>query len=368
MAIFAIREPVRIVMAGEDDIELEVGDATMFSPRDLLKMQPGGHGLIVAVESISTQPCQFSVADAADPENSRKHLGIFCTPVAGSSTPCWQACNEIYKLLKSAQRHATDTSADAGLAMRAVLQLCAVECHRALTALSNEVNPPPEKSNAARMRAADMFISCHIGQDIRKTELAKHIGVSVSQLTLTFREVGHLSVRDRIRFRRVEFARNLLADTNLSVSAVADRVGMHYRHFIRAFRQNAKLTPLRYRKLVRLSDKSPELWSDLIYTAKFDQIEPLAGLCDSESKPDEKGSDSVSVLFSNLTSGAIRLSRRNGHEHFDEIGVVAPGKRLAFLDDPESVWKVHLYGDTSEPIFFKTAPRNSHFVIGSRNQ
>lgn len=367
LVLFAIEATAMIRADGQSAIKLQGGDAIILCAREFLEMRPGGHGTLVGVETIGTQPCRFFAADAADPVQSRQYLEIFCTPFAASLPVCWSACNAIHSLLESARRFSEDSSCAAEPALRSVLRLCAIECLRALRDFRDEATRPVGRSNADRVHAADVFISCHIGRDIRKSELAERLGVSVSQLTVAFREIGHMAVRDRIRFRRVEFARTLLAETDLSVSEVAERVGMNYRHFIRAFRQSCHLTPLRYRKYARQQQKSPELWDELVHTEHFDLVKPLVqpDASDDATISRDTTRGSVTVLFSNTTSRATQLSLMQEDQTFAKVGIVAPEKRLAFLDRPGRVWKIQTHGSESEPTFFKSGDANSHFVIGS---
>ena len=293
-------------------------------------------------------------------------------PFADDLPGSWKACHEIHCLLESAQRYASATAEPEDQALRSVLRLATIECGRALEDFRAAVVAPVKKSNAARVAAAEVFVSCYIQRDIRKSELADRLGVSVSQLTLAFREIGQLAVRDRIRFRRVESARNLLADTTLSVSEIAERVGMNYRHFIRAFRQSALLTPLRYRKYARKDSKPPQVLEEFLHTANFDRVEPLVSLNGERSNPVRNSKDgAVSVLVSNASREPVVVSRLAGDGAFVDLGIVGGEKRLSFLDSPGSVWKIERRGgDSSQgpggggaPLFFESGKTNSHFIF-----
>jgi AraC-like DNA-binding protein len=370
--LIALDGPVVIHTERHAPVHLRVGDALFASARDLLEIRSGGQGEFVGFETLGTQPFRVYWGNAADPVTSRRDLEVYCTPFAHQLSLCWRACHEVHCLLESAQRYTEVLGSSTEAALLNVLKLATVECYRALRAFQAEAERPEVKSNAARVRVAEVFVSCHIGRDIRKSELAKHLGVSVSQLTLAFREIGQLAVRDRIRFRRVESARNLLADTSLSVSEVAERVGMNYRHFIRAFRQNALLTPLRYRKYARRETKSEEVWEKLLHTENFDLVKPMKGFnagfnAAHTNRQEEPADGAVTVLISNATDCPAMLSRLGTDGAFADLGIAAAQKRLSFLDCPGSIWKIDAHDGRpdSRTAFFKSGRSNSHFVFGA---
>ena len=369
VALLAVDDSVVLRTKGQEPINLRAGEAMLLSAREFQSLSDGGGGTFVGFETLGTQPCRFFEATGAEPHAGREQLELFCTPFADDLSPCWKACHEIHCLLDAARRY-VEGEAGERETLRSVLRLATTECGRALEGFRDGVEGPSQKSNAARVMAAEMFVSCNIDRDIRKSELAEHLGVSVSQLTLAFREIGQLAVRDRLRFRRVEAARNLLADTSLSVSEVAERVGMNYRHFIRAFRQSALLTPLRYRKYARQDPKPSHIMDEFVHTANFDRVEPLCSL--NGNTPDSGGGaakqGAISVLISNATREPALLSRLSEGGGFIDLGIVAPQKRLSFLDAPGSIWKVEQRVGGSEraggkPVFFKSGQTNSHFVF-----
>ena len=248
-----------------------------------------------------------------------------------------------------------------------LLRLAIAESTLVLEVFKRRFERPPEKTNAARVAAAEVYISANIGRDIRKSELADHLGVSVSQLTLAFRDIGQLAVRDRLRFRRVESARNLLADSGLSVSEVAEKVGMNYRHFIRAFRQNALLTPLRYRKYSRRSPKPPHVIDEFLHTEHFQSIDPLPSLEAGRVAPAGVANGGVvSLLISNASNEPVVISRQVADGTFEEMAIVEREKRLSFLDSPGSIWRLEprFAGSNLQPTLYQSGEINSHFVFG----
>ena len=368
IVLIAVDDQVTLRSNGHDPVNLRVGDALLLSSSQCDDLCAGGSGSYIGFESLGTQPCRFFIADAVDPAGSRDCLEIFYSPFADDLPTFWRACHELHCLLESARNYTASSGGASDPALCSMIRLAVIECLRAVRGFKESIGRPMAKSNAARVGAAEMYVSCNIDRDIRKSELAEFLNVSVSQLTLAFREVGQLAVRDRIRFRRVESARNLLADTSLSVAEVAERVGMNYRHFIRAFRQNAVLTPLRYRKISRLRPKEGEVLKDYLHTENFDVVAALNSP-NGDSPPEV--SSKVTVLFSNASGGSVTVSRLESDGTFNDAAAISPGRRLSFIDKPGQLWKIEprsgreTKGAIAEPTFYRVAEHNSHFVFPS---
>lgn len=96
------------------------------------------------------------------------------------------------------------------------------------------------------------YIEAHYAEPISLADVAQAVGLSAGHLTTV---VGHKTGRTVQRWiteRRMAEARRLLVQTELTVEAVAARVG--YRdpgYFIRAFRRSHGVTPLRWRRADR---------------------------------------------------------------------------------------------------------------------
>ena len=340
------------------------GDVLFLTSRDLQAIQGGGRGKIVGFESLGTQPIRFFELDAAAGLNGREQLEIFYTQVATSLTKCWRACHEIHSLLSSAQKRSADTSGDVEAALKSIIRLAVIEATKVLPVFRDFITPPVERTNLARAVRAEAYVTASIERDIRKNEIADFLGVSISQLTLAFREVGQLAVRDRLRFRRIESARHLLADSPLSVSEVAEKVGMNYRHFIRAFRQSTDLTPLRYRKYARSDSKTDLAWNEFFHTVNFEIVEPDPEL--SSHLPDQLppiNDGAITVLISNGSDQSITVSRLGQDGVYAKLATVCAEKRASFTDVPGSTWKLSSKdGTESNESFFQTSKTNAHLI------
>ena len=72
------------------------------------------------------------------------------------------------------------------------------------------------------------YINDHYAEDIRMNFLAQIACMSQAKLKYIFKEVYHMSIQQYIVTRHITHAENLLRDTVLPVSQIAERVGYKY--------------------------------------------------------------------------------------------------------------------------------------------
>jgi len=104
----------------------------------------------------------------------------------------------------------------------------------------------------ADLAQAIAFIRMHAAESIRVTDVLRRVPFSRRQLEQEFRRVLGRSPAEEIRRVHLERARRLLAETDLSIPAVATSSGFNSpEHFARSFRAQFHRPPLKYRSLVR---------------------------------------------------------------------------------------------------------------------
>jgi AraC-like DNA-binding protein len=92
-------------------------------------------------------------------------------------------------------------------------------------------------------------IELGLGQSIRVSELAAEVGISQTHLRRLFEEERGQSVRTYIRSRRMERVRQLLANSTLSIKAIAQEVGIpDLQHFNKVVRRELGAAPTRLRR------------------------------------------------------------------------------------------------------------------------
>lgn len=93
------------------------------------------------------------------------------------------------------------------------------------------------------------YIDANLAEELDVAHLCRSFGVSKSSLYLISREALGKGVTDYIRERRMQKARELLAERELSVCAVAERVGYtDVGYFTKVFKKHVGCTPSAYRK------------------------------------------------------------------------------------------------------------------------
>jgi transcriptional regulator GlxA family with amidase domain len=154
-----------------------------------------------------------------------------------------------------------------------MVYLCAeIFSIRAARHIENQFSPEirqrfsPSPVGAPRDLHGDELVAdaqTEIAKDLRSLpsvpNLAERLGVSGRTLTRRFKMAAGLSIGDYALQRRLDEAQSLLRRTNLSVTEVADAVGLtDPSHFTRVFKKQLGLTPTRYRAAVRNKTFSPE--------------------------------------------------------------------------------------------------------------
>lgn len=92
-------------------------------------------------------------------------------------------------------------------------------------------------------------IKCNFAEDITLTDLAREYGISASHLSGLIKAELKMSFSEYIAARRVQKAKELLADEKISIEEIAAQVGYSdYFYFTKVFKKNAGISPSKYRK------------------------------------------------------------------------------------------------------------------------
>ncbi|HZG86579.1 response regulator [Paenibacillus sp.] len=106
-----------------------------------------------------------------------------------------------------------------------------------------------EHTKEAVVERARRYMEQHCGKDVSLQEVADHVGMNSSYLSVLFKEVmGESYIKYLTRYR-MELAKTMLRQ-GLKVNEVSERVGYHtYRHFSEVFKKFAGCSPGQYRDL-----------------------------------------------------------------------------------------------------------------------
>jgi len=98
------------------------------------------------------------------------------------------------------------------------------------------------------VRNMDAYLMAHLSEDLSIQSLSKNLGVSKSKLYHHFSIYYDTGIADHIRHLRIEKAKQLLNDTEMSVTDISSAVGFtDYNYFCRIFKKEAGISAKKYR-------------------------------------------------------------------------------------------------------------------------
>ncbi|QAY65788.1 response regulator [Paenibacillus protaetiae] len=96
---------------------------------------------------------------------------------------------------------------------------------------------------------AKAYIQEHLAEVISREDIANHVYLNPDYLTRIFKRDTGLSISDYLLQQRLHIAAELLANTDLSVSSVAIRIGYaNFSHFSRMFKKYRGMNPMEFRQ------------------------------------------------------------------------------------------------------------------------
>lgn len=106
----------------------------------------------------------------------------------------------------------------------------------------------PEESRDVTEEAIK-YIRANVDREISVSEVADHVGMTPEYLTKVFKKNTGMGLKSFLTREKLDTAKMLLATTQMSVTMIAEHVGYgSYSNFIRTFRQIEGCTPLEYRQ------------------------------------------------------------------------------------------------------------------------
>jgi AraC family transcriptional regulator len=108
---------------------------------------------------------------------------------------------------------------------------------------SNPIGKPGGLSRRAFLRAR-LYMDAHIGEPMRLDDIAKAAHLSRSHFARAFRVSTGLSVMTYLRRLRIEKAKALLIERDISIADASAMLGFaHQSHFSRLFRREVGMAP-----------------------------------------------------------------------------------------------------------------------------
>lgn len=109
-------------------------------------------------------------------------------------------------------------------------------------------NQPIERTTAERLGRVARYVTHHIAEPISMAELSRLVCLSTDHFSRVFRSITGETPSQYLRRRRVERAQHLLLTSDLSISKIAEDVGIpNLSQFTRTFSNLCGCTPSSYR-------------------------------------------------------------------------------------------------------------------------
>lgn len=238
-----------------------------FAPHDLLFIPPfvphefvssgledGAH-IAVHFDFAPDVPPHDGLTDRREPYQVRLTQALHM-PVQVSLTPAHRIGAEFTALLR--ERASPDPLATAAASMH--LSAIIIAALRAGQTVGKAAHAAPRMAqNQVKVALATAYVQAHFGKEIRAGDLADAAGLSVSRLNAVFRQMTGCSPMEYVQRARVEEARRLLADVQLSIKEIAARTGFDDAyHFSKVFRRIDGLSPLHHRQALLAGTLAPE--------------------------------------------------------------------------------------------------------------
>ena len=116
-------------------------------------------------------------------------------------------------------------------------------------------DPPPGDALMPLVGKAALYIQNHFAEDINSADLAAHAGLSYDYFIRLFKNVTGQTPAEYLRSYRIQQAVALLQDTQLSISDIAERVGVgDVSIFSRQFKKLRGMSPSEARKRKKTSE------------------------------------------------------------------------------------------------------------------
>lgn len=124
-----------------------------------------------------------------------------------------------------------------------------VYLHMILCELVEATTESPTLSNNS-VEQAIQYMSDHICESISLDELAQHVNLSKYYFIRCFRQITGLTPHQYFIRLRVQYAKRLLATTQLSIEQIAETLGFSSSsNFIRTFKQQTGATPRQFQSI-----------------------------------------------------------------------------------------------------------------------
>lgn len=221
------------------------GEGTLYGEENDLPMTPGS----VFVQDC-VQPHRYGAASDSWEFHYIHFRGAACTPFAQYMSSRFGAVHrmEVEAFRRSIQllEQIAGTIEDSG----APIPLSALTYELMMTLAGDAGDLSTEASAVDAVRAAAAYMDTHFAENISTTVLAARAYMTRAYFSTLFKRVCGVTPHEYLTACRIDSAKRLLREGEMSLSAVAEAVGYSDASaFARAFSRHSALTPAQYRRM-----------------------------------------------------------------------------------------------------------------------
>lgn len=169
---------------------------------------------------------------------------INCIP---SSLPTAQAIAPLmYRGLEICNTHAEGWEIELDIIVRSILYQLWHHYHHLKAEPTIKLNP--------HIQAAQQYIGSNYNRNLSVSEVANVVGLNPSYFRHLFKEELHISFKEYVTRLRLSHARTLLMDTSYNINHVVEEIGYtNIGQFYRVFHRYYNMTPAEYRRMTSIS-------------------------------------------------------------------------------------------------------------------
>ncbi len=195
-----------------------------------------------------------------DSSGSKTFLELYVSDMLASNLSMDRIKNKLFELMVTAKNSTKElirdfesetfdnafsilTSENEILRLKDYTQKMLFECCTAITNITSQ------KNNPAIQKVCD-YVDAHLQEDISLEQMADYVNVSSFYLSKLFKEEKGVTFINFISDKRLEKARQMLAETELSIKEITAEIGYNdQNYFSRIFKNKYGVSPKEYRKV-----------------------------------------------------------------------------------------------------------------------
>lgn len=176
-------------------------------------------------------------------------LPSFHIPLIKDSTPeKFEHIRQIQQLIRSSFDLCKESTNYTYIKLKGLISLMFYELYENFKE-NKTIDAKRLHKNYTRISKIDMFLKEHYHEDITLDKISTYTGLTPAYFSRFFKEAYGIPFTKYLSSLRLEYAKNDLLSTNLSILNISEKNGFaNYQLFLQSFKQMYGCTPITYRK------------------------------------------------------------------------------------------------------------------------